>query len=312
MYLIQLMTDKVLITGVAGFIGSNLLDYLLENTSWEIDGVDNLSSGSEDNIRTHLRTPRFTFIHKDLESITSLRPYKFIFHLAALPRIQPSFEFVNEHIVSNVLKATYLLELMVRENYFPRFIYSGSSAIYGTPKNIPTNENERVVCLSPYAFQKYEVERYLELLATRFPIDYVTLRYFNPYGPRSFNASNKFNAYSSVIGIFLDCVQNEKPLLVTGDGSQQRDFIHVADLAKANYLAAIHPEKLNTAFNIGFGSTLSIIELAKMISTDCILIEKREGEAEITFADTSKVQRVLGWKPEHNLNAYVKSQISTK
>lgn len=306
------MADKVLITGVAGFIGSNLLDYLLENTSWEIDGVDNLSTGSEDNIKTNLENSRFTFIHKDLESITSLRPYKFVFHLAALPRIQPSFEFVNEHLVANVLKATYLLELMVRENYFPRFIYSGSSAIYGTPKNIPTNENESVDCLSPYAFQKYEVERYLELLATRYPIDYVTLRYFNPYGPRSFNTSNKFNAYSSVVGIFLDSFKNKKTLLVTGDGSQQRDFIHVADLAKANYLAAIHPDKLNTAFNIGFGSTLSILELAKLISSDFVFIEKREGEAEITFADTSKVQRVLGWKPEHNLSDYIKKQISTK
>jgi UDP-glucose 4-epimerase len=306
------MADKVLITGVAGFIGSNLLDYLLEHTSWEIDGVDNFSTGSEENIRTNLENPRFRFIYNDLECIPSLRPYKFVFHLAALPRIQPSFEFVNEHLVANVLKATYLLELMVRENYFPRFIYSGSSAIYGTPKNIPTNENESVDCLSPYAFQKYEVERYLELLATRYPIDYVTLRYFNPYGPRSFNASNKFNAYSSVVGIFFYSFKNKKSFLVTGDGSQQRDFIHVADLAKANYLAAIHPEKLNTAFNIGFGSTLSILELSKMISSSYAFIEKREGEAEITFADTSKVQRVLGWKPDHNLSDYIKKQISTK
>ena len=146
-------------------------------------------------------------------------------------------------------------------------------------------------------------------MATRYPIDYVTLRYFNPYGPRSFNASNKFNAYSSVVGIFLDSFKNKKTLLVTGDGSQQRDFIHVADLAKANYLAAIHPEKLNTAFNIGYGSTLSILDLAKLISSDYEFIAKREGEADITFADVTKAKSALGWNPEHDLSGYVKKQI---
>src|SRR5690606_7327152 len=138
---------------------------------------------------------------------------------------------------------------------YPRLVYSGSSAIYGTPSQIPTPETEKVDCLSPYAFQKYEVEKYLELIATRYPLDYITLRYFNPYGPRSFNAKNPFNAYSSVVGIFLNKKKNNQKLLVTGDGSQKRDFIHVQDLAKANYLAGIHPKKINTAFNVGFGST---------------------------------------------------------
>lgn len=306
------MAEKALITGVAGFIGSNLLDYLLEKTGWEIDGIDNLSTGSEENIRHCLDNPRFSFINKDLESIHSLRSYKYVFHLAALPRIQPSFELVNDHIAANVLKATYLLELMIRENHFPRFVYSGSSAIYGTPEHIPTNENERVDCLSPYAFQKYEVERYLELLSTRYPFDYATLRYFNPYGPRSFNPANKFNAYSSVVGIFLDRWKNGKALLVTGDGMQQRDFIHVSDLAKANYMAAVHPGKLNTAFNIGFGSTMSILDLAKMISPDYQFIDKREGEADITFADTTKAKTVLGWTPEHTLEQYIQTQTAKK
>lgn len=97
---------------------------------------------------------------------------------------------------------------------------------------------------------------------------------------------------------------------MTGDGSQQRDFIHVADLAKANLMAAVHPTKLNTAFNIGFGSTLSILELAKLISSDFEFIDKREGEAEITFADISKAKRILGWKPENDLSDYVKKQIN--
>lgn len=300
------MKEKVLITGVAGFIGSNLLDYLLEKTDWEIVGYDNLATGSAENIKHEFKNPRFEFVYKDAFELDTLSPYSKVFHLAALPRIQPSFEMINEHIKANVLLAGHLIELMIKENHFPRFVYSGSSAIYGTPTQIPTPESERVDCLSPYAFQKYEVERYLELIATRYPLDFVTLRYFNPYGPRSFNPNNSFNAYSSVVGIFLNRKKEGKPLLVTGDGSQERDFIHVRDLASANYLASIHPENLNTSFNVGYGSTLSILELAKMIDGDNFkFIEQREGEADITFADTSKAHAILGWSPSIIIKQYL-------
>ena len=298
--------NKVLITGVAGFIGSNLLDFLLAKTDWDIDGVDNLSTGSEDNIK-HVNSSRFNFISNDAFEITSLKPYSKVYHLAALPRIQPSFELINDHIKANVLLAGHLIELMIKESHFPRFVYSGSSAIYGTPDQIPTPETEKVDCLSPYAFQKYEVERYLELIATRYPLDYITLRYFNPYGPRSFNPKNSFNAYSSVVGIFLNRKNEGKSLLITGDGSQKRDFIHVQDLARANYMASVHPEKLNTSFNIGFGGTLSVLELAKLISCSYEFIEKRDGEAEITFADNTKAKEILGWSPTVEMTDYLKS-----
>ncbi len=303
------MISKVLITGVAGFIGSNLLDFLMEETDWSIDGIDNLSTGSKKNIESHVGSSRFSFNEQQCSSVTSLKPYSCIFHLAALPRIQPSFELVNEHIRANLNESVHLLELMIRENHFPKIIYSSSSAIYGTPELIPTSETERIDCLSPYAFQKYEVEKYIDLLSTRYPLNYVNLRYFNPYGPRSFNPANKFNAYSSVVGIFLHRKKNGEPLLVTGDGSQKRDFVHVRDLARANYLAAVHEEKINTSFNIGKGSTISVLELAKMISNDVQFIPKREGEADITFADISKAKSILGWTPENDLLTYVKQQL---
>ncbi|HWY97981.1 MAG TPA: NAD-dependent epimerase/dehydratase family protein [Bacteroidia bacterium] len=298
---------KVLITGVAGFIGSNLLDYLIEHTDWQITGIDNLSTGSEVNIAGQKNNKRFTFIKQNCTDVKLLKEYDKVFHLAALPRIQPSFEFINEHITANLVNGIHLIELMVKENHYPRFIYSGSSAIYGTPQTIPTAEDEPVSCLSPYAFQKYEIEKYLELIATRYPLDYVTLRYFNPYGPRSFNPANKFNAYSSVVGIFLDRKKNGQELLITGDGQQKRDFIHVSDLAKANYLASTHKEKLNTAFNIGNGSTLSILDLAKLISDKYSFIPKREGEADITFANISKARNILKWEPGYKIEEYINS-----
>jgi len=300
---------KALITGVAGFIGSNLLDYLIQYTDWDITGIDNLSTGSALNIEGHKNNRRFTFIQKECLQLESLKGYDKVFHLAALPRIQPSFELINEHIIANLVNGVHLIELMIRENHFPRLVYSGSSAIYGTPKTIPTAEDEPVDCLSPYAFQKYEYEKYLELIATRFPLDYAILRYFNPYGPRSFNPANKFNAYSSVVGIFLNKKKNNQELLVTGDGRQKRDFIHVYDLAKANHLASTYNGKLNTAFNIGKGSTLSILELAQMISDKYTFIAKREGEAEITFADIAKARRVLKWEPTYTLEDYIKKEL---
>ncbi|MEO6305002.1 MAG: NAD-dependent epimerase/dehydratase family protein [Bacteroidia bacterium] len=298
--------NNVLITGVAGFIGSNLLDYLIEKTDWQIVGIDNFSTGNKKNIAEHLNNPRFIFKEDNLKNIKSLKEYDCIFHLAALPRIQPSFEFVTEHISENLTNSMHLIELMIKENHFPKFVFSSSSAIYGTPKIIPTPESETIDCLSPYAFQKYEVEKYLELLSTRYPLNYINLRYFNPYGPRSFNPDNKFNAYSSVVGIFLYRYKKGEPLLVTGDGSQQRDFIHVADLAKANYMAALHPEIINTAFNIGKGSTMSVLDLAKLISVEYKFIAKREGESDITFADISKANKVLKWFPEYDIKDFIK------
>ncbi|MGL5889285.1 MAG: NAD-dependent epimerase/dehydratase family protein, partial [Bacteroidia bacterium] len=270
------------------------------------------STGTKANIEHAIGNSRFTFIEGDLVQLTSLKPYSKVFHLAALPRIQPSFELVSEHITANVTRAMHLVELMIRENYFPRLVYSGSSAIYGSPEYIPTAEDEPVNCLSPYAFQKYEVEKYLELLATRYPLDYITLRYFNPYGPRSFNPANSFNAYSSVVGIFLNKYRNGQPLLVTGDGMQRRDFIHVYDLARANLAAAQHPEKINTAFNIGYGVTFSILDLALLITENIEFIAKRKGEADITFADTTKANEILGWKPKYKLDDYLKQELGAK
>ena len=301
---------NILITGVAGFIGSNLLDFLVEETNWNIVGIDNLSTGDFSNIEHHLKNPNFEFKQLKCSELKTIVEFDCIFHLAALPRIQPSYIDIKEHLNANVNESIHIVELMISESHFPKFIYSSSSAIYGTPEQIPTTEDAKINCLSPYAFQKYEVEMYLELLSKRYNrLDYACLRYFNPYGPRSYNSKNPLNAYSSVVGIFLNQAKNKLPLQITGDGLQQRDFIHVRDIVRANYYSALIEGQINSSINLGMGETLSVLDLAKKISTNIKFIEKREGESDITLADITKAKKVLNWKPEISLNEYIKSQI---
>jgi UDP-glucose 4-epimerase len=299
------MKTKILITGVAGFIGSNLLDYLIQNTNWEIDGIDNLSTGSIENISHILNNNRFNFINNDLINLKSIKSYDFIFHLAALPRIQPSYDLIKEHINHNLISGAHILQLMIEENKYPKLIYSSSSSIYGNPEEFPTTEESKISCLSPYAFQKYEFEKYLELLSLKYPLNYVNLRYFNPYGPRSFNPNNKFNAYSSVIGIFLNAHKNGEKLKITGSGLQKRDFIHVYDLSHANYLAAVLENVNKVSINIGSGNPISVLDIAKKISKNLEFIEKRIGEAEITHASISLAKYLLNWEPTITLDNYL-------
>ncbi|MCB9233631.1 MAG: NAD-dependent epimerase/dehydratase family protein [Bacteroidia bacterium] len=301
--------NHVLITGVAGFIGSNLLDYLLDETDWKITGIDNFSTGNEDNISHRFDDPNFQFFQREVSQLSSLRQFEVVFHLAALPRIQPSYEWVEDHVTANLMSGIHLLQLMIREEYFPRMIYTSSSSIYGNPDTVPTNETEPIKTMNPYAFQKYELEKYLEMLEERYPLDYVNLRLFNPYGPRSFNPDNQFAAYSSVVGIFIDKAKNGKTMQITGDGTQKRDFVHVLDVADACYKAAIHPENLNTAFNIGAGKTLSILDLAKIVGGEYEFIPARHGEAEITWADVRKSRDLFGWEPKLSLDQFIREEM---
>jgi UDP-glucose 4-epimerase len=303
------MSRRVLVTGAAGFIGSNLVETLVAETDWVIIGIDNYSTGTPANVTHLVRDGRFTMHEGDVAGLDDLREFETIFHLAALPRIQPSFDTPCEHLTANLANSIHILEIMMRQRHFPRLVYSSSSAIYGNPATTPTTEEEPISCLNPYSFQKYEVEKYLELLAQRHPLDYVALRYFNPYGPRSFNPSNPFNAYSSVMGIFLHRYREGLPLLVTGDGSQQRDFVHVRDVARANIRAASAPGPMNRAFNVGYGSTMSIIDLARRISNHIEFIADRPGEARVTHADIHKARAYLGWKPTISVEQYLAREL---
>lgn len=293
---------NALVTGGLGFIGSNLVDFLIDK-NWDVTVVDNLSTGT-----LSYKNPQASYIVKDVADLTldEVLDFEYVFHLAALPRIQPSFDEPMEHERANVLITIHLLELLKQSKKLKKLVYSASSSCYGTPQNYPTTENEPIQPLSPYALQKYTSEQYCLILGERFNIPVNTLRYFNAYGPRSFNPNNPQNAYSSVIGIFSNQKKQGKHLTITGDGSQKRDFVHVADIANANYLAAV-ADVVGECFNIGFGTCYSILEIAKMFDAPFEFIPERKGEALITHADIAKAKKLLGWQPQISIQQGINS-----
>jgi UDP-glucose 4-epimerase len=288
---------QCLVTGGAGFIGSHVAECLIAQGN-RVRVVDSLATGKHENV-----PPQAEFIEADIRNAEAMDRacvgVDYVFHLAALPRIQPSFNDPQMHDEVNVLGSLRVFEA-ARKAKVKKLVYSSSSACYGTPEIVPTPETAPVSCLSPYALQKYAGEQYLLMLGERFGVPVVALRYFNVYGPRSFSEQDRFSAYSSVIGIFARQRELGQVLTITGSGDQRRDFVHVYDVARANWLAASRPVS-GEIVNIGCGASYTISEIADRIGGEKTYIPERKGEAMITQADISKAKRLLDWIPQYPL-----------
>ena len=296
-----MMFKKAIVTGGAGFIGSNLVDKLID-MDVEVHVIDNLSTGFEKNIN-----PKAIFHNKD---ITQIDPnaawYEFkntdvIFHCAALARVQPSIDDPIPYDEVNIGGTLRMLTLANKLGV-KRFVYSASSSCYGNNRKFPTPEEETTNPLSPYGLQKYVGEQYCKMFSQVYGLDTVSLRYFNVYGERM----NLEGAYKLVIAVFADQMLKGKPLTINNDGEQRRDFTYVGDVVNANILAATNPEDLNgEAFNIGNGKNYSVNELADMFGG-----EKQYGNKVIepfkTLADNSKALLILDWDPKGDLSTWIK------
>jgi len=301
----------VLVTGGLGFIGSNLVDELVKNNH-KVYVIDNLSTGSLENSNSNANYEFFSLSDEFMLSniIDQIKP-NWVFHLSALPRIQPSFDDPILHDENNVRNTLKLINALKNRN-IESFVNSSSSSVYGNPLNFPTNEFEPINPLSPYSLQKYTSEFYIKILCNTYKIPATNLRYFNPYGNRSFNPKNPMNAYSSVIGIFLNNYKMNAPLKIYGSGNQSRDFIHVNDVAKANLCVASNINISNgKVYNVGYGKTYKIKDIANFISNEIIYEEERTGEANTTWADISSLQK-LGWNPEIDVFDYLKNELNLK
>ena len=288
---------ECIVIGGAGFIGSHLVDLLLTE-GHAVRILDNFSTGRWENIN-----PKSTLLEGDVRDISLLKdkilPGDTLFHLAALPRIQPSFEDPVLHEEVNVGGVLNLFQA-AKEANARKIIFSSSAAVYGDTSLFPTPESAPIDCLSPYALQKYAAERYLLMLGARYSISVICLRYFNVYGPRSYNPQDKFNAYSPVIGIFKEQVDAGLPITITGSGKQSRDFIHVYDVAWANLCAALS-ECSGEVFNVGSGQSYSIQHIASLMGKEIRYIDERLGEIQFSQANIDKIKSLLQWQPQLSL-----------
>jgi len=292
-----------LVTGGAGFIGSNLTDYLLEQ-GHKVVCVDNESANNE----------KFHWNDKAWNVKADITDYKvmknvftnvdYVFHLAAESRLQSAIENPIQAVERNCVGTTVMLQC-AREAGVKRFIYSSTSSGYGN-NPYPNVENQLDDCLNPYSASKIAAEKFCKMYTSLYGLETVVLRYFNVFGERS----PARGQYAPVIGIFQRQRDASEPLTIVGDGSQRRDFVHVKDVARANYLASLMPLKghAGEVFNVGSGSAYSIKEIADAISTDQVYIDKRTGEMETTFADISKIGEVIGWKPEIDVLDWINGQ----
>jgi UDP-glucose 4-epimerase len=292
---------KVIVTGGAGFIGSNLVDKLIDN-GVEVIILDDLSTGKKENIN-----PKAKFINCDISVvpqsllISYIEGADIIFHLAALARVQPSIENPLPYNDVNISGTLNILFAAHKANV-SRVVYSASSSAYGETEIFPTPETAPTNPLSPYGLQKYVGEQYCKMFSEVYGLDTVSLRYFNVYGERM----SLEGAYCLAMGIFAKQMLDKKPLTITNDGNQRRDFTYVGDVINANILAATYYDQLGgDVFNIGNGNNFSINEVADLLGG-----EKTYGEERIepfeTLADNSKAKLILGWEPKGNLSSWIK------
>ena len=291
--------NKVLVTGGAGFIGSNLVDELIKQGN-KVVVIDNLSTGKKENIN-----PKAEFYKVDIRGLEKIKPLfsgmDYVFHLAAFARVQPS---IDDPVTANDVNLNGVLNVLIaaRDAKVKKVIYSASSSVYGDQAKMPLRENMLARPLSPYGLQKYIGEMYCRLFSEIYGLPTVSLRYFNVYGKRQVLEG----AYCLVMGIFARQRLAGEPMTIVGDGEQRRDYTSVVDVVRANILAAKNDKVgRGETINIGRGKNYSVNELAKMIGGPTVNIEPRI-EPKESLADNSLAKKLFGWKPTINLPEWIK------
>ena len=292
---------KAIVTGGAGFVGSNLVDRLIDQ-GWSVTIIDDFSTGKRENVNPAAFCWQLDISTVPIEDLTIfMEGVDIVFHLAALARVQPSIEDPIPYNEVNI-KGTLNILLAAHRAGVKRVVYSASSSAYGETNILPTPETAPTNPLSPYGLQKYVGEQYCKMFSEVYGLDTVSLRYFNVYGERM----NKEGAYCLVMGIFAKQMLDGKPLTITNDGEQRRDFTYVGDVCNANILAATHKTDFKgDVFNIGNGDNFSVNEVADMLGGEKTYGEKRIEPFE-TLADNAKANLDLDWQPSGHLPTWIK------
>ena len=293
---------KALVTGGAGFIGSNLVDLLLER-DYEVIVVDNQSANSHTEYYWNEKTKNYKIdLNSNVDALTELcKGCDYIFHLAADVSIPYCIEHPNNSYLNNVGSLCSVLEA-ARHAQVDKVVFSSTAAIYGLTNKVCV-ENDIPDPLNPYSVSKLAGEHLMKMYYDLYNVKTVTLRYFNVYGPRQ----PKSGQYAPVIGIFSQQKKDGKTLTVVGDGLQTRDFIHVSDIALANLTVAEKDvDNYGQVYNVGTGRPISVKKIASMFSDDIVHLPPRPAEARHSSANISKIKRTYGWEPKVNLEEWIK------
>ena len=297
---------RVLVTGGCGFIGGHIVDKLL-SLNHNVVVVDNLSAESDSfwyNNSSNVEYSKLDISDKSSmeELFESHGGFDYIFHIAAESRIQPALLDPVRATQVNVVGTAILLNL-TKKYSVKRFIYSSTSACYGSANIPPLIETMKNDNLNPYAVTKLAAEDYCNMYFKTFDIPTVSLRYFNVYGPRMPSKGQ----YAPALAIFMKQREQGKPLTVVGDGLQTRDFVHVSDVVEANMAVAFADKKVcGQAYNVGTGKSLPILEIAKLIDDNITHIPARFGESRHTLCNYDKLRNATGWEPKIELKNGIK------
>jgi UDP-glucose 4-epimerase len=283
------------VTGGAGFIGSHMVDLLLDR-GVDVRVIDNLVGGRLDNLAHRRDNPQLTVDVRDLRDVhpgdAVFAQADYVLHFAGIGDIVPSIERPQEYMSANVLGTVHALEA-ARAAGVSKFVYAASSSCYGVATELPTTEQAPIRPEYPYALSKYQGEQAVMHWGQVYKLPVISIRIFNAYGPRS----KTTGAYGAVFGVFLAQKLKGRPFTVVGDGTQRRDFVFATDLARA-FLAAAESPRTQEIYNVGAGNPQPVNRLVELLEGDVVHVPKRPGEPDCTWADITKIQHELGWRPE--------------
>ena len=282
------------VTGGAGFIGSHMVDLLVER-GFRVHVIDNLVGGRAANLQHHGKNAGVVLDERDIRAVLPgdklFTGARYVFHFAGIGDIVPSIEKPLEYMSANVQGTVHMLEA-ARHAGVQKFVYAASSSCYGLAQ-VPTKETDPVAPQYPYALSKYQGEQAVFHWHQVYRLPANSIRIFNAYGTRSRTSG----AYGAVFGVFLRQKIAGKPFTVVGDGTQKRDFLYVTDVA-AGFFAAADTAKTGEAWNVGAGNPQPVNRLVELLGGEAVHIPKRPGEPDCTWADISKIGRDLDWKPK--------------
>ncbi len=297
-----------LVTGGAGFIGSNLVEYLLKYKAKKVRVLDNLSTGSMDNISEFMEQPAFEFMEGDIRDLATCKKamegIDYVSHQAALGSVPRS---INDPITSNDVNVSGFLNMLVahkESNTVQKMVYAASSSTYGDSQALPKNEAEIGNPLSPYAVTKLVNELYADVFAKTYGIKTIGLRYFNVFGPKQ----SPTGAYAAVIPLFMQAIKDNEPPTIHGDGGQTRDFTYIENAVQANIRGMLSGDEANNqVVNIAFGARISLNTLWKDLQNvagkdlQAVYGPTRKGDVRDSQANINKAKKIIGYDPQFSV-----------